>query len=212
MSVEEWYVDKLSGKVIEALQKNGFDAVYFSRREEAAQYLLSLIKPGMTVGFGGSVTVKELGIPVSAKEKGAVVLDHGQPGLTPEQILETRRQQLLCDLFLSSVNAVTLNGELVNVDGTGNRVAAMTFGPKQVVAVAGVNKICRSLEDALERIKLVASPMNNKRVGLPNPCATTGVCTDCDSKTRACRIYSVIKKKPFNTNFTVVLVGESLGY
>lgn len=98
------------------------------------------------------------------------------------------------------------------MDGNGNRVAALSFGPKKVIVVAGINKVCSNIDAAYERIRTYAGPMNNKRLGIANPCATAGVCMDCNGKGRICRIYSVLKKRPMSTDFTVVLVGESLGY
>lgn len=212
MTIAEWHDAAIGGRVVEALKKNDFEAVYFPRREDAAKYVLDFVVPGMSVGLGGSATIKELGIPEQAREKGAVILDHGQPDLSPEEKQEVRRRELVCDLFLSSTNAVTLDGCLVNVDGNGNRVAALSFGPKKVIVVAGINKVCSNIDAAGERIRTYAGPMNNKRLGIANPCATAGVCMDCSGKGRICRIYSVLKKRPMSTGFTVVLVGESLGY
>ncbi|MGD0153743.1 MAG: lactate utilization protein [Thermacetogeniaceae bacterium] len=212
MTIAEWHDATIGGRVVEALKKNGFEAVYFPHRQEAVKFVLDFVAPGMSVGLGGSATIKQLGIPEQAREKGADILDHGQPDLSPEEKQDVRRRELVCDLFLSSANAITLDGCLVNVDGNGNRVAALSFGPKKVIVVAGVNKICHDIDAAFERISTYAAPMNNKRLGLANPCTTTGVCMNCDSKSRICRIYSVIKKRPMSTDFTVVLVGESLGY
>lgn len=212
MNVNSWHNDLLGQRVVEALKKNDFDAVYFSSREEAVKYMLDLIPAGAFVGFGGSVTLGELSISEKALAKGAKVLDHNKPGLSPEEKMEIRRRQLVSDVFLSSTNALTLDGCLVNIDGAGNRVAAMTFGPKKVVVVAGINKICRDTTDAFTRIQTVASPRNNKRLGLSNPCTVSGTCEDCRAKTRICRAYSVMKKKPMLTDMTVIIIGENLGY
>ena len=153
-----------------------------------------------------------LSLQEKAREKGGVILNHSDPSLSPEEKMAVRRQQLVCDVFLSGTNALTLDGWLLNVDGTGNRVAAMTFGPKKVIIVTGTNKIVEDLDSALERIRLKASPMNNKRLGLPNPCATTGVCMECEGDTRICNIYTVLRRKPSATDITVVIIGEELGY
>ncbi|MTI80381.1 MAG: lactate utilization protein [Firmicutes bacterium] len=212
MSTQEWHNDALGNKVVEALKKNEFDAVYFSNREQAVEHVLSYISGGNKVGIGGSMTLNELQLPKKAADKGAEVLNHNLPDLSAEEKNEIRRQQLICDVFLSSTNALTLDGHLVNIDGVGNRVAAMTFGPKKVVVVVGINKVSKNVHAALDRIKLIASPKNNKRLGLANPCATTGVCSDCQSKSRTCRAYSIMKKKPLASDITVVVVGESLGY
>jgi hypothetical protein len=212
MTVREWHDEAIAGRVVAALKRNGFEAVYFPRREEAAKFVLGFVGPGMSVGFGGSETIRELGIAEQARAQGAEILDHGRPDLSPEARQDVRRRELVCDLFLSSANAITLDGCLVNVDGNGNRVAALAFGPKKVIVVAGVNKICSDVDAAFERIRIYASPMNNKRLGLANPCTATGICMDCDAGSRICRIYSVLRKRPLSADFTVALVGESLGY
>ncbi|WP_082204324.1 lactate utilization protein [Clostridium homopropionicum] len=212
MNIEKWHKYTLGEKVVEALKKNWFNAVYLENKEEAVKYILENIKEGDKVGFGGSATIKELGIAEEAKKLGAIVLDHGMPNLTAEEKMEIRRAQLTSDLFLCSSNAITLNGELVNVDGAGNRVAAMTFGPKKVIVAVGINKICIDEKAALERIKMIAAPMNSKRLGLSTPCAQTGVCMDCKNESRICRSYNVLKKKPMATDLTVLVIGENIGY
>ncbi|MGI6685489.1 MAG: lactate utilization protein [Bacillota bacterium] len=212
MNIKNWHRDVLGEKVAQALKKNEFDAMYFSTRKEAIAQVLKYIASGTIVGVGGSVTIGELGILEKAEALGAKVLNHNKRGLSPEEKNEIRRQQLLSDVFLCSSNAITLDGYLVNVDGTGNRVAAMTFGPKKIVIVAGTNKICLDEKAAFERIQMIASPINNKRLNIPNPCVVSGVCCNCQGKTRICRIYSVLKKKPTLSDITVILVGEDLGY
>ena len=128
---ENWHAETLGKSACAALEKNGFDTRYFATGAEALAYLESLAKPGMTVGIGGSMTLLALGASDALAALGARILDHSAKGLTPEQKLETMRAQLTCDLFLSSSNAITLDGEIFNVDGNGNRVAALTFGPPQ---------------------------------------------------------------------------------
>lgn len=213
MSIHQWHKDTLGQKVVQALKKNHFDAVYFSNKEEAVEHVLNFISPGVQVGFGGSMTLtKGLGLVERVKAKGAELLFHGDPKLSPEEKLEIMRKQQICDVFLASTNALTLDGYLVNIDGVGNRVAAITFGPKKVVIVAGTNKICKDEEAAFERLQTIVSPMNNKRLNYDNPCTITGVCSECQGSTRICRIYSVMRKKPMLTDITVVVVGEELGY
>lgn len=212
MSIQQWHADTLGAKVVGALKKNNFDAHYFPKREEAVDFILTFISPGAKVGLGGSMTLNELMLTDLIENKGANLLNHSRPGLTAEEKVEIRRQQLVSDVFISSSNALTLDGYLVNIDGTGNRVAAMTFGPKKVLIVVGVNKIAKDTHSALERIQLIASPQNNKRLDLPNPCAKTGYCMDCQGETRICNAYSIIKKKPTLTDISVVVIGEKLGY
>jgi len=199
-------------KVVENLKKNAFSALYFKTGVEAAEFIMGNINKGDKVGFGGSMTVVKLGIQEKVAAMGAVVLDHGDVTLSAEEKMETMRGELLSDVFICSSNAVTSGGELVNIDGGGNRVAAMSFGPKKVIVVVGVNKICKNEASAFERIEQVAAPMNNMRLNMPNPCVKTGVCMDCKADTRICRIYSVIKRRPMRTNIIVVVIGENFGF
>jgi hypothetical protein len=122
------------------------------------------------------------------------------------------KRQLTSDVFISGSNAVTLEGEILNVDGTGNRVAALSFGPTKTIVVVGINKIVRDMDEAFARLETYAAPMNNKRLDKPNPCVKAGVCMDCDGDTRLCRVYNIMRKRPSGTDFTVIIVGEDLGY
>jgi L-lactate utilization protein LutB len=210
--VESWRFETIGKEACEALRKSGFDAHYVATGREAAERVAALVKPGMKIGFGGSMTVASLGIPDMARSLGGVVLDHNAPGLDAGKKLEVMRAQLTCDLFVSGSNAVTLEGDVVNVDGNGNRVAALTFGPRKTVVVVGANKVARDIDEALARIETVASPMNNKRLDKPNPCVKTGTCEDCRGEGRICRAYQILRRKPFLSDFTVIVVGESLGF
>jgi len=210
--IDELHNEIIGLKLVEALKKNAFSAVYFKSGEEASEFIMNNVHKGDRVGFGGSMTVLKLGIQEKVKSMGGIVLDHGDTTLSPEEKIETMRGELLSDVFLCSSNAVTLDGELVNIDGVGNRIAAMSFGPKKVIVVVGINKICRNEASAFERLELTAAPKNNMRLDTPNPCTKTGVCMDCKADTRICRIYSVIKRKPMRTDITVVVIGENFGY
>jgi hypothetical protein len=210
--IHVWHNETIGAKVVEAFKKNMFSAVYFKTGEEASEFIMRNIHPGDKVGFGGSMTIKKLGIQEKVKAIGAIVLDHGDSSLSPEEKMETMRGELLSDVFLCSSNAVTLEGELVNIDGIGNRVAAMTFGPKKVIVVVGINKICKDEAAASQRLEQVAAPKNCKRLKMPNPCTKTGVCNNCKLETRACRVYSVIKRKPMRTDITIVVIGEEFGF
>ena len=195
-----------------ALERNGFDARVADSAAEAADLVASFVKAGASVGFGGSMTLRALGTRERALALGARLLDHNAPGLSAADRLEMRRAQLTCDLFLASANAVTLDGALHFVDGSGNRVAALSFGPRKTVVVAGANKIVADETEASYRVKSVAGPMNNRRLQLPNPCVKSGTCADCAGHERICRIYLTLRRKPSASDFTVILVGESLGY
>lgn len=210
--IEEWHNEAAGRSACAALEKNGFKACYFSTRNEVQSFFDEQFTAGLRVGFGGSVTLRELGIPSQAMKAGVVLLDHSAPGLSPEEKMEVMRAQLTCDLFVSGTNAITLDGEIFNVDGNGNRVAALTFGPSKVIVVVGINKIVRNMDEALSRLETRASPMNNKRLGIPNPCTVSGLCSDCTAETRICRIYTTLKRRPRHSDFTVVIAGEQLGY
>lgn len=208
----QWHNDTFGDKVVKALEKNNFQAHYFADRIAATEKILSLIPAGQTVGVGGSWTLKELNIPDKLLQKGHEVFDHNKPGLSMEESMLLRRKELSCDVFISGTNAVTLDGQLVNTDGSGNRVAAMSFGPKKVIVVVGVNKIVADLDAAMNRIEMFAAPINNKRLEKPNPCTVTGVCMDCQGPARICNITTILHKKPPTMEFHVVIIGEDLGF
>lgn len=207
----QWHRDVLGEKLVKALTQNNFTATYVPDHEAAASKLLDLIPSNATIGFGGSVTLDQLGIIKKLEQRGNPVLNYTKPGLSPQEIRAIRRQHLLSDVFLSGTNAVTLDGKLVNVDATGNRVGAMLFGPDKVFIVVGINKIVHDVAEAENRIRLWASPPNNKRLDYPNPCAQTGVCVDCQGPTRICNITTILHKKPRQTDIHVIVVGEELG-
>lgn len=212
MNIMDWQLERFGNKVVDALNKNNFQAQFIENKEKAAQRLLELVPVQGSVGIGGSVTIGQLDVLDTLAARGNEVLYHHAPGLTPEHSLEIRKKQLTCDCFISSTNAITLDGKLVNIDGNGNRVSAMTFGPEKVIIVAGANKIVKDLDAALERIEMIAAPLNNKRLNMKNPCTTTGLCSDCQSPSRICNVVTIMRKKPRLSNITVLVVGEALGY
>jgi len=199
-------------KTIENLRAHAFPVEYCPGKQEAAQLVLQYIPADATVGVGGSVTIRELGLIDALTERGHTVYDHSAEGLSPQEVLATRIKQMTCDCFLCSVNAIAQTGELVSIDGVGNRINAMSFGPKKVIIVAGENKIAEDLPRALERVRNVAAPQNARRLGLALPCAKTGHCEDCNSPLRICRSILIMERRPHLTDITVVLVREELGY
>ncbi len=213
--VHEWYNHKLLDRASDSLRSNGFDVSAFDSVDVAVSKVLDLVDSGSEVGLGGSKTLRELGIPDSLRDKGFTVFDHwkaGDEGASDEEILEIRREHLTSDVFISSSNAITETGELVNIDGIGQRVAAMIFGPKKVIIVAGVNKIVEDVDEAKKRVKNVATPMNAKRLGLKPPCTEKGKCLDCKSESRICNITSVIHRQPPETKTHIILLNKRLGY
>ncbi len=209
---QKWLGNKLAEKCVKNLKKHAFDAHVADNIEKAASLVLDMVSAHETFGFGGSDTIRALGLPEKLKEKGKTIYDHWQDGLSFEETLEIRRQQMLCDCFFCSVNAIALTGEIVNVDGVGNRTNAMTFGPKKVVVIAGVNKIAKDLDAALKRVKETAAPMRTHSLSLETPCTKTGVCADCNDAMRICRITTILHRKPMLTNTSVILVNQNIGF
>lgn len=200
-------------ELIKKLNSNGMESYYFTNSQEAKAHVLNMIPRTATVGIGGSVTVREMGLLDALAERGTEYFDHWVPGLSKEEIIEVKRKMVAADYFLTSTNGLTRDGKLVNIDNTGNRVAAMIFGPKHVIVVTGENKIVDDAHAAIQRIKEEAVPKNTSRRGDNTPCAMGETCPECNSPDRLCRVTSIIEKKTKGVDtFTVVIVGENLGY
>jgi hypothetical protein len=210
--IKEWWIEKMARDTIEKLEAHEFKSLYVRMKEQATKEIWKYITPNTRVGAGGSVTIRELGILDQLKARGNIIYDVWNTPLPQEESVQIRKNQMTSDLFLSSVNAITMNGQLVNIDGMGNRVNATNFGPKQVILVAGYDKIVDDVEGAIKRIKNVTAPMNAKRLNLDVPCAKLGKCVDCNSPNRMCRIVVIHEWKPTWTDILVILVREELGY
>jgi hypothetical protein len=212
IEARKWYWKTKAERVIRALKKNGFDAEYFQRGEEAVRKVIEVAAPAQVIGLGGSVTIRDLKIADPLQKLGKTVLDHWT-GIPPgqEEDMRIRRAHLTCDLFLTSANAITLKGEIVNIDGAGNRTNAMSFGPKKVVFLIGINKIVGDIEEGIRRIHEVAAPLNARRGGYKTPCYETGVCTPSSPGLHICCITLVLNRKPMVTDISVYLIGENLG-
>ena len=211
MDTKKWYIEKMMERTVQALKENYFDAAFFTDKKDLISKVMGYVKPRMKIGIGGSMTLREIGLVEKIKKEKVTVLDHWEAGLSKEEIQAMRIQHLTSDLFLSGSNAITENGEIVNIDGVGNRVSSITFGPKKVIIIAGYNKIVPDVEAAIERVKDIAAPMNAKRLNLPLPCAKTGYCHDCKSEQRICRVVSILERKPSATDISVFIMSESLG-
>ena len=200
-------------EVAAALRRRGFEVACLATGAEAAARVAELADDARSVGFGGSMTIAALGLAETLAAAGKEVWRHGDPKWRPEEKMDVMRRELTCDLFLTSANALTADGRLVNVDGNGNRVAASVFGPRRVVFVVGRNKIVDGgLDAALARIKRDACPPNCRRLGRRTPCAETGVCADCSSPDRICNVTVVMDRRPAKTDVRILLVDEDLGY
>lgn len=199
-----------------ALENNNFGVSVHETAGDAAAYLVeTMLGKDWTgkVNFGGSASVIASGVVDRLKTiPGADIVPSYDPTINREEMLRLRREHFICDLYLCSSNAVTMNGQLLNVDGMGNRVAAMTYGPAKVVLFVGRNKLCETLDVAIDRERNVASPINNMRLNLPNPCVKAGRCMDCRSPRRICN-YRVLTERCFPAQrIHVLLINEDLGF
>lgn len=190
-------MEQLCRKTVEALKRRGFDAVYAASKAEALETVMGEAATAASVGWGGSESVKEIGARDALAKSGKEIRDHA----------------LEADLFLLSANAITADGRIVNIDGRGNRVAASIAGPSRVVYVIGRNKIVEGgVDEAIARIKRCACPPNCRRLGKKTPCAATGVCADCDSPDRICKVTAVFDRRPTGVPTLAIVVDADLGY
>jgi hypothetical protein len=210
--IKQWWNEEKAKKTIEKLVAHDFEAIYVTTKEEAVQEIWKYITPKMRIGVGGSLSIRELGILEKLEAQGNTVYNHWKPGLSKGNILEIRKSQMTSDLFLSSSNAITLNGELVNIDGIGNRVNSINFGPGKVILVVGTNKIVEDIQEGIKRIKNVAAPLNARRLNIDVPCAKVGKCVDCNSPNRICRVIVIHERNPSLTDMLIILVGEEMGF
>ena len=177
--------DKRGEVLVKALQKRHFEAYYCASREEALKQVLALIPEGSTVGWGGAVSAAQVGVQEAVHAGNYDVIDRDQFS-DPAEKLRCMRECFNADYFITGANAISMDGQMVNIDGVGNRVGLIVYGPKNIIVVAGMNKVCPTLEDAVKRARTVAAPMNQQRFALPNPCTCTGVCADCLTETSIC--------------------------
>ncbi len=197
-------------RTAEALAANGFTARVFTTAAKAKTAVLELIPPGAQVGVGGSVTVQQMGLREALLEKDCAV--HWHWYAEPQDRPATTKRAREADYYLMSSNAVTLEGELINIDGNCNRLGSMLFGPPNVIIICGKNKLAEDPIKAVDRIKNVACPLNARRLKLATPCEASGRCTDCRSPQRMCSATVRLQRPPGGRNFYVFLVDEELGY
>jgi L-lactate utilization protein LutB len=207
------YAEKICARVSEAMQRRGLAAHYAETKEGALKTMLSLVPPKASVGLGGSLTVREIGGVDALRSGDYELLDQYREGLSAQEALELRRRGLTCDCFVTGTNAITHSGVLVNIDGSGNMVAGLAYGPSKVVIVAGFNKIVASLEDAIARVRNWAAPMNCLRLESKTPCYETGLCDieACSEPERQCNKILMLEGEREQGRINVILVGERLG-
>lgn len=199
------------GKIlVKNLQSRHFDACYCATRQEALEKALSWIPEGATVGWGGAMSAQEIGLMDALKNGPYQPMDRDSCATAEERAM-LMHKHLGADVFLTGANGLSLDGQMVNIDGTGNRVAAIAFGPKTVLVIAGMNKVMDTLEEAVRRARTVAAPLNQQRFQLDNPCTATGTCADCKSATCICNQIIITRNCRPQGRIKFILVGEDLG-
>lgn len=212
MDHKQMLYDKKGPQVAEALRKRLFEAYYCPDRAEALALLPKLVPAGASVGWGGTQTVNALGVKQALLQQGCRLIDRDSSD-DPQQRMELMRQCLLGDFFLMSANAISEDGQLVNIDGYGNRVAALAFGPRQVLVFAGMNKVAHTLTDAIARARTIAAPINMQRFPeRKTPCAARGECFDCKETDSICSQIVVTRLCRPAGRIKVILIGEDLGF
>ena len=211
-SVALWSNEMKINRTIEALKKNNINGYYAKNRDEVIKLIEDIVAEGSKVAVGGSETLSELGVLEYLRSGRYDFLDRYKAELTPEEVTNIFKQSFLADAYLSGCNAITENGELYNVDGNGNRVAAMLYGPDKVIVICGVNKIVKDVDEAIKRNRAISAPMNAKRLNRKTPCAKVGYCMDCNSPERICNEYTLIKKQRSAERMHVIFLNENLGY
>lgn len=200
----------IAEKAVNNLKMHGFDAVFAADAASAKALALESIPTTDTIGFGGSMTIEQLGLLDALEQRGNYLFDR-RKAPSREEALEIMRQALLCDTFLMSANAISSDGTIFNIDGTGNRLAALAYGPKKVIILAGINKITPDRESAITRARSYAAPINAQRFNINTPCSHDGVCHNCTSNDCICsHILETRLSKPHG-RIRVILFGEEMG-
>ncbi len=199
--------------IIKNLNKRNIEGVYCATKEAALKQALSYIEEGSVVSWGGSESVKEIGLRDAVDSGDYEVIDRSIAKNYEEQ-RELFSKAVLSDYYLMSSNALTLDGELINIDGTGNRVACLAYGPKHIIMIVGMNKVVNNIEDGVARVRNFASPPNTIRLGLKTPCSLTGRCGDCYGDTCICSQIVITRRQSaaMKDRIKIILVGENLGY
>lgn len=211
MTPKKQAYENLADTMIEKFNVRGIEGYYCNTKEEALGMAQRFLTPGCVVSWGGSQTLEEIGLIDALKASDCVVVDR-KDAKNPEEYRELYGKIVTSDYFFMSSNAITLDGELINIDGAGNRAACLIHGPMNVIIVAGMNKIVTDTKAGIERVRNMASPANTVRLGLKTPCASVGRCTDCLSDDCICCEIVITRKSKIPNRIKVILVGEELGY
>ncbi len=211
MTTKETRNEKLANTLIKNLKARHFEAFYCPTAAEAIEKAMSLIPDGSKIAWGGSMTIRDMGLTKALHEAGKYQLIDRDLAPTREDAVKCYMEAFTSDVYLSSVNAISEDGVIVNIDGNGNRVAAITFGPKKVIFIVGLNKVCQTTEAALMRARSTAAPINTQRFDINTPCRVDGVCHDCKSADCICNYIHFLRHSPKGKH-TVIVVGEEWGY
>lgn len=211
MTPQEQRNEQLAQTIIKNLKRRHMEGFYCATAEEAVKKVSELIEDGSSVTWGGTMTVRDMGIPQYLKDRGTLEVLDRDLAATPEEAQMIYLKAFSSDVYLSSANAISEDGVIVNIDGNGNRVAAITWGPKKVIFVIGMNKVAQNVEAALARARSTAAPTNAARFDVKTPCKTDGVCHNCNSPQSICNYVHFLRNSPQGRHI-VVLVGEPLGY
>ncbi len=211
MNAKKEFYKNLSNTVLKGFQKRFIEGYYCETKEEAKTLALSLVPEGSSASFGGSVTLDETGVLEALRNRSDITLYDRATGKTPEEVKQIMHDALSCDYYFMSSNAITSDGELINIDGNGNRVAALIYGPENVIILAGMNKIVKTVEEGISRTRNVAAPPNCVRLNKNTPCAVTGVCGNCLADT-ICDQIVITRASRVPNRIKVILVGEELGF
>ena len=204
------YYEKRGKILVKNLQSRHFEAYYCENRQEALKKALELIPQGASVGWGGAMSAQQIGLMDAVRNGSYKAIDR-ESCKTQEEKLRAARECMFADVFLTGANALSLDGEMVNIDGSGNRVGAIVYGPESVIVVAGMNKVSDTLEDAITRARTVAAPMNQQRFLHNTPCTVTGTCADCKSERCICNQILITRNCRPVGRIKFILVGEELG-
>ncbi len=208
---KQQYYENLADSLIDKFNLRGIEGYYCETKDEALLTAKRFLTPGCSVSWGGSMTLEEIGLIQDLKNSDFTVFDRAN-AKTPEEKEAFFAEVSHCDYYFMSSNAITLDGQLVNVDGLGNRVASLIHGPKNVVIIAGMNKVVKDVDTAIDRVHNEAAPPNAIRLGLSTPCAKFGRCVDCLDDSCICCQTVITRKSRIPGRIKVILVGESLGY
>lgn len=205
------YYDKRGPILVKNLRSRHFDAYYCTDKAAALAKALELIPEGATVGWGGATSCQQIGLMAALNAGNYNTIDRDKCK-TPEEKAQAAKDSMFADYFLTGANALSMDGQMVNIDGAGNRVAAIVYGPANVIVVAGMNKVEDTLEAAINRARTVAAPINKQRFPTQTPCELTGTCADCKSEACICNQILVTRHCRPVGRIKFILVGEELGF